>query len=450
MNVELPLKTAPRPAVVIPVEAYTSQDYARAENDKLWPKVWQVACRVEDLERVGDYVTYDILDESIIVVRTAPDTIKAMYNVCLHRGRRLTEGSGHTNQFFCRFHGWHWNIDGECTRVLDQEDWKGCLTAENTRMKQVKVGEWGGWVWINMDPESEPLETYLAPVIRMLEPYEIDKMRYKWRQWLVFPCNWKTALEAFVESYHVLGTHPELTAWGESLCWVHTEGRHAWHGFNALRGGPARASAGLSSGAGGEGQDPRIATFEQLDYLMETVNTTTTDTIVAAAKRLVDELPADTPPEQVGAHLMDAARKDDAARGVIWPEIDPVHMMQTGIDWHVFPNTVILPGTTFALCYRARPNGYDPDTCIFEVYALERFPEGQAPKTEWVHEPDPTEERWRRILSQDFQNMPKVQQGVKSRGFPGTRPSPVQEVAVIHFHEVLASYMGTGAPEPLE
>jgi hypothetical protein len=125
-------------------------------------------------------------------------------------------------------------------------------------------------------------------------------------------------------------------------------------------------------------------------------------------------------------------------------------MMQTGIDWHVFPNTIILPGITFALCYRARPHGNNPDSCIFEVYVIERFPEGEEPETQWVHEPDATEEKWLKILSQDFQNMPKVQQGMKSRGFPGTRPSPVQEVAVIHFHETLARYMGVGAPVPME
>jgi nitrite reductase/ring-hydroxylating ferredoxin subunit len=449
MNAVNPIDNQTPAPVLIPVEAYTSQAYARAENEQLWGKAWQAACRVEELGNVGDYVTYDILDESIVVVRTANDQLRAFYNVCMHRGRRLTEGSGHTNQFFCRFHGWHWNIEGECTRVLDPEDWGGCLTAENTRLGAVRLGEWGGWVWIAMDPDCEPLESYLAPVIRLLGPYELDKMRYRWRQWLYFPCNWKTAIEAFIESYHVLGTHPELIKWGENLCWCKAEGKHAWHGFTGLRGGPKRVSTGLSGATGAADQDPRISTFEMLDYLMDTVNATTTDTILAAANRLRDELPADTPPELVNAHLMASARQDDAARGVVWPDIEPEHMMEVGIDWHVFPNTVILPGITFALCYRARPNGDDPNSCIFEVYVIERFPEGEEPETEWKFEPDPTEEKWRYILSQDFLNMPNVQQGMKSRGFPGPRPSPVQELAVIHFHKTLAEYMGTGAPQPL-
>ena len=428
------------------MEAYTSKAYARAENDKLWPKVWQAACRVEEIPRVGDYVTYDILDESIIVARTGPDTIRAYYNVCLHRGRRLTAGCGHTKQFACRFHGWRWDLDGENALALDKEDWGDKLNPDNLRMRQVKVDTWGGWVWINMDPDCEPLRQWLEPASSMLDPFELEKMRYRWRQWLYFPCNWKTALEAFIESYHVLGTHPELIQWGENIAWSRAEGRHSWHGFSGLRNGPQLKNTGLSGAAGTADQDPRIATPEFLEYLMDTVNATTTDTLIAAAKRLVDELPAGTPPEAVSAHMMAQAKRDDAARGVIWPEIDPDHMMATGIDWHVFPNTVILHGITFALCYRARPNGYDPDSCIFEVYVIERFPEGQEPKTEWVYEPDATEEKWRRILSQDFNNMPEVQRGMKSRGFPGARPSPVQEKAVTNFHRTLAEYMGTGAP----
>src|SRR5271163_2074736 len=89
--------------VLIPIEAYVSEAYARAENDKLWAKVWQSTCREEEIPKVGDYVTYDILDESIIVVRSAPDKISAFYNVCQHRGRRLAQGCGEVAQFRCRF-----------------------------------------------------------------------------------------------------------------------------------------------------------------------------------------------------------------------------------------------------------------------------------------------------------------------------------------------------------
>ena len=436
--------------VLIPIEAYVSQDYVRAENEKLWPRVWQIACREEELKKVGDYVTYDILDESIIVVRSAPDKISAFYNVCQHRGRRLTSGCGHARQFFCRFHGWRWDINGENSFALDSEDWDACLNADNLRLPAVNIDTWGGWVWVNMNPDCESLREYLNPASPMLDAFKFERMRYRWRQWLYFPCNWKTALEAFIESFHVDGTHPQLTQWGTNRWWCRAEGKHAWHGV-----GPARGSDETKSGAGAinvkakAGQDPRAAMAALFRELWDTVGTST-QTIVDAAERLTAELPEDTPPDQVAAHLMVSAAMADAKRGVFWPEISPEHFADCGLDWHIFPNSAILPGIASALCYRARPNGYDPDSCIFEVYIIEHFPEGEEPETEWVYEPDPSEEKWRKILSQDFLNMPEVQKGMKSRGFKGARPSPVQELPVIHFHRTLAQYMGTGSPVALE
>lgn len=428
-------KTAEQP-MVIPIEAYVSETYARAENERLWPKVWQVACRLEEIPKVGDYVTYDILDESIIVVRATPDKIAAYYNVCQHRGRRLTEGNGHAKQFRCRFHGWCFDLDGENTFVLDPQDWGTHLPRERLRLKPVKVDSWGGWVWINMDPNSPPLRQYLEPAYSLLAPFELDKMRYSWRQWLYFPCNWKTSLEAFNESYHLGTTHPQLTRWLNITTWSKGENHCGWHGV--IMAAPSNP------------QDPRIAAAELANELKRTLNASTTETLVNVANRLELELPPGTPAHEVGAHMMATAAREDAARGVIWPKIDPAQMEAAGNGWHIFPNTIVLHGLTTALCYRSRPNGYDPDSCIFEVYVLERYPEGEEPKTQWVYQPDPTEDKWRKILCQDFANMPQVQKGMKSRGFEGPRPNPVQEVPVTHFHRLLAKYMGVGTPRRLE
>ena len=436
--------------VVIPVEAYTSEAYARAENDKLWGKVWQVACRAEEIPRVGDYFTYDILDESILIVRSAPDKISAYYNVCQHRGRRLMEGCGHTQRLVCRFHGWAWNLKGENTFVLDPQDWGKSLTPENLHLKEVKVDTWGGWVWINMDPNCASLKSYLEPAVSMLSGLELDKMRYNWRQWLYFPCNWKVAIEAFNESYHVDGSHPQLTRWGSTRWWCKAQNNCSWHGRGEGRGAVQGGKSALGDIMAVAGQDPRLAAADYQNSVVAELNAGTTKTFVDAANRLADELPAGTPADQVSAHFMASAKRDDAARGVIWPEVDPSSLIRTGHDWHIFPNTVILPGLTFALCYRARPNGNDPDSCIFEVYTLERFPQGQEPKTEWVYQPEPTEEKWLKILTQDFENMGVVQKGMKSRGFMGPRPNPLQELGVIHFHQLLAKYMGTGTPQPID
>lgn len=428
--------------VIVPTEAYLSADYARAEQDKLWRKVWQVACREEELPKVGDYVTYDILDDSIIVVRTAEDRIAAYHNACQHRGRRLTEGCGHAKKFVCKFHAWTWNLDGSNAGVVRSEGYGGKLDPADIRLGSVQVGTWGGYVFINMDPNCEPLDSYLGEVRRMLDPFQLDRMRFRWRQWLTFPCNWKVAVEAFNEGYHVVGTHPQLTRYSPKPTWSKAHGLHACFGSVAGEG-----TGGASAGAAGAA-DMRVGLANSLNQIWDEVNASTTQTMVDAANRLVDELPEGTPAQEVQIHLMRRTIEEDAKRGVTWPQIDPAHFAASGNDWHIFPNTVIIHGPTFALCYRARPNGFDPDSCIFEVYTLERFPEGQEPKPENLYCPTIDEASWRKVLCQDFGNMADVQKGMKSMGFKGLRPHPIEEQAIINFHNNLARYMGVGAPEP--
>ena len=197
----------------------------------------------------------------------------------------------------------------------------------------------------------------------------------------------------------------------------------------------------------GKGDDPRSSTYELIRENYETVNfAASTETLVMAASRLVNELPEGTPPGEVIAHWMASAKKDDAARGVIWPEVPGDVMAEAGLAWGLFPNQNILHGVTFALCYRVRPFGDDPNKCIFESYALERFPEGEVPETTWVHA-EPTGENWGSVLAQDFSNMEFVQKGMKSSGFRGPMPNPHQEQKVINLHRNLALMMeGRGAP----
>jgi hypothetical protein len=170
--------------------------------------------------------------------------------------------------------------------------------------------------------------------------------------------------------------------------------------------------------------------------------------LVDAAQRLPEELPEGTPADQVMKHWIESARRDDAARGVIWPTIDPKHIRNAGSSWRIFPNFRIGPAVNNALCYNARPYGYDPDKCIFEVSVFELYPKGQEPKTEWIHTPidDPA---WLMVLPQDFSNMAGVQKGMKSLGFRGPRPNPKQERSVTSLHDTLSRYLGGGQPRPL-
>jgi nitrite reductase/ring-hydroxylating ferredoxin subunit len=429
-------------------EAYTSPEFARAEGERLWPKVWQHACRVEEIPEVGDFVTYDILDDTILIVRSEPGAISAFYNVCAHRGRRLADGCGRVREFRCSYHAWKYNLKGECTRVLSPEDWGGRLTRERLTLPRVQVDTWGGWVWINLDPDAPPLREYLEPAASLLDPFELEKMRYRWRMWCDFDCNWKVAVEAFIEAYHVEGTHQQLTSVGDFRMWSRAQGLHGHNGFDERD--PAKQTEESNTiNRPGKGDDARLSIAALQRETWETVNARTTWTLVDAALRLKDELPEGTPVPQVVAHWLASARAQDAARGVVWPDVTPAQQAAAGSAWHIFPNMTIGHSITNALIYRMRPSARDPERCTFEAAVIERFPEGAEPRTEWVHADPDDVEKWRPVLLQDFANMVQVQRGMKSRGFRGCIPSPRQEQTVANLHRNLARYVGMGRPKPL-
>lgn len=435
-------------AVVVPVEAYISPDYARAEQEKLWRKVWLQAGRVEDIPQTGDYITYDIMDDTVLILRGSDGEVKAFHNVCPHRGRRLVdapEGArnarGRRKQFICGYHGWGFGLDGENTRIPKEEHWNGALEG-CAHLTPVRVGTWGGWVWISLDPGGENLSDFLGVIPEMLDPFHLENMRPRWRKWTIFDCNWKVALEAFNETYHVETTHPEFNKFGTFNGWARAQGKHSHIGYDAAKGMDKNQEAKLRVGFG----DARISTAEMVEYTLENANTNFTQTLYQAAKRLVDELPEDTPPTQVLQHWLASAKADDAARGVIWPEVPADHVGKSGTAWQVFPNFQIGHAVNNALCYSARPFGGDPDKCIFEAVVYELFPEDGAPVTDWEF----TEPKdWPYVLRQDFANMAAVQKGMKSSGFSGAKPNPYMERTTANLHRNLALYMGTGAPRKL-
>jgi phenylpropionate dioxygenase-like ring-hydroxylating dioxygenase large terminal subunit len=419
----------------VPAEAYISKEWVELEKQRLWPKVWQMACREEEIPHAGDYYTYEIADESISVVRLPDGSIAAYFNVCPHRGRRLTQGCGRMGKFHCRFHGWQWSLEGDPVEVVDRQDWGDRLRDEEIRLSRVRVESWGGWVFINMDPEAESLATFLEPAKAHLDPFEFDKMRYRWRKQIVLPCNWKVALEAFNEGYHVQTTHRQLLPLFDDLTYSQAMGKHGMFGYAPT------ALFGLSSPRLGKPEgDVRQGLHAFNTEIWNTLQATATEEMLAAGERLM-ELPETATPYEVYAAFAQFHREESAKNGTPWPEVTVEQMMAAGTDWHIFPNMVFLHQPTNLLGYRARPNGDDPDSCIFDIYVLERFPEGKAPVVEVEVADDWRTVDWGLILAQDFDNVGQVQKGMKSQGFRGARTSPVQERAISNFHATLHRYV---------
>ncbi len=448
-----PARQAPDPSQAefrpdsMPVQAYVSRAYFELEEERLWPRTWQIVCRAEEIPEVGDFVTYEIIDESIIVVRTAQDEVKAFYNVCQHRGRRLKDGCGNTGKSItCRFHGWSWNIDGSLNCATDRDDWAGCPSFQDEQLglKDIRLEQWGGWCWISMDPEVEPLLDYLDPIPDVFKNYDLQSMRFAWYKTLVAPCNWKVMIDAFNEGYHTEATHPQVGLRSALGTVGAAHGRHGMFFFPS----PERARQRMAMTP--EGLDFRPLIRDGLADGRSTLHALTSEHRVRAAERLMEEAPADATLPEVLAKLEILHREELEKSGAKWPEnLTPADIARAGTDWHIFPNAIVLPSVDSILWYRARPNGQDVDSCIFDIWCLERFGEGKAPPLRRDFYASPEEFRGENpFLEQDFGNIAAVQKGMKSRGFTAARTNPIQEVTVNNFHKTLYSYLATPPEAP--
>ena len=395
-----------------PKADYLDRQFHELEKEHLWPRVWQIAAREDEIPNAGDYVVYDIIDESIIVVRGEDGAIRAMHNFCPHRGTQLAQGSGNARQFICPFHGWRFGIDGTNTKIVDPQDWGDCLKDGDADLVPVNVGTWGGWVWINMDPECQPLDEFLSPMNAMCELFEFEKLHPAWYKSVTVPANWKTVLGAFTEFYHVQTTHAQMLTYTRDYSISRAMGRHGWISYLGGAGLPVGRSDRLPPK---EVPDFREYLFEYAQQFKDNLRAMQTERAYEATQRLRTETSAETPPEEVvgkwGQFIYEAAMQSGAG----WPEnLTPEYIAESGFDWHVFPNTAFLhPAIEAVLWYRFRPNGDDHESCIFDVWSLERYAPGTEPKVQ--HE---VFEDWRDgdfplIFKQDFMNIPKVQKGMK-------------------------------------
>ncbi|KKC25231.1 aromatic ring-hydroxylating oxygenase subunit alpha [Sphingomonas sp. SRS2] len=426
----------------IPAEHYTSPEFARAEKDILWPRVWQIACREEQIPAVGDQFVYEICDESILIIRSAPDTISAFYNACPHRGRQLAAGPRHSKQLVCPFHGWRFTLTGQCTHVPYRENWGDGLCDEEIGLSPVKCDSWSGFVFINMDQHAEPLLEFLGEAVERLGPYDFAGQRFRWTASVETDVNWKLALEAFIEAYHVQTTHQQLLAFFDERTEAHAAGLHGFLRRSAQASGLGSPSQLLKAPPPA---DPRPLLLDYMKEMVFDVRSIFSDRDLAASARILSELPDGVSAPDAVKAMMKFRKEAAMAAGVGWPEITPEQIADNGSVWHIFPNISVLPQPTASLWYRFRPagKGDNPERSIIDFWALERYAPGFAPKVEHPHYTD-----WRDFkdippfLAQDFDNLPYLQKGVRSQGFRGARTNPVQEGIISNFHMKLRQLLG--------
>jgi phenylpropionate dioxygenase-like ring-hydroxylating dioxygenase large terminal subunit len=193
----------------IKAERYTSEAYFRAENEKMWPNVWQWAAREEDIPQPGDLTVYENAGRSYLVIRQADDSVRAFHNVCLHRGRKLRTEDGSVGQLQCPFHGFTWNTDGTLKHVPCRWDFPH-LKDEQMKLPEAQVSRWGGYIFLREHAEGPTLEEYLAPLPEHFKRWRHEECSTVIWVAKVVPANWKVTMEAFMEAWHSLVTHPQL------------------------------------------------------------------------------------------------------------------------------------------------------------------------------------------------------------------------------------------------
>lgn len=426
----------------VPVSDYISKDFLQLENERVWPRVWLMACRVEEIANPGSYVVFDVIRETILIVRQDTGEFKAFHNVCPHRGRRLKDGCGCMTKIYCNFHAWSWNIDGSIQRVPHREEWNGCsgFGDDDLRLPEVRVDTWGGWVFITLSQDVPPLREYLGVVPEHLDCFELETTRLLWSVTVTGPVNWKLVLGTFNEAYHVEATHPQTLKFDSAELPSRACGIHSMFGpghFDAIEL-PNRPMAMAAVK-----RDPRELIYESHEQMHRELAALYLEPSLAAAKRILDEVPAGSDVSMLGARLLQFNREELEKRGVKWPAgMNMESIKKAGFGWHIFPNFIVLLSVDGTLCYRVRPHPDDPEQCTWDIYAFGRFAPGKEPKPKHTVIANFDDFMGvNRFLNDDLVNMPEVQRGMHSSGLTALRTNPVQEACIWNLHKVLHEYI---------
>jgi phenylpropionate dioxygenase-like ring-hydroxylating dioxygenase large terminal subunit len=431
---------------------YTDPGFTRLEYEKLWSKTWQAAARIDEVPEPGDYTVYEIGDESVIIVRVDEDTVKAFNNACPHRGTALAEGCGTFDKarIICPFHGWRWGIDGAVQYVLERDQFHGGkLKDSDVGLRELPLEIWAGFIFISFDREVGSFDDFIAPVRQLIEDLAIGDMRHIWWKSVEAPANWKVALEAFLEGYHVPATHPQLETdaaayiYGDDLD-APVEYSHENHLYETYPYGHGRFLGGQKTPMAGhtkQVEDPVEAMAARLNLLVEGMDAM----ILKEDVELVRSLKGKPIPEDstLGGEYMKALYGKAAAENRPMPKPEREVLDQWGGEIFIFPNLMILPQAGNCMMYRVRPSGDDPNKCLFEIYSTRTYPAAEKPaRAEVQHMTDVSDpEQFLEIPRQDFGNIPRMQKGLRTSGLKQVWMADYYEKIIMNYHRELDKYL---------
>ena len=419
----------------IPASRYTDPAFFEQEKQKMWPRVWQFAAREEELPEPGDYVVYENVGKSFIVMRQEDGSVRAFGNVCLHRGRKLKTQDGWTAELQCPFHGFTWNNDGSLKQIPCRWDFPH-LSDADMKLPEVSVGRWGGYIFIREASGGPSLEDYLAPMPDHFRRWKHEECATAIWVGKVVPANWKVVMEAFMESWHTVVTHPQLLPFtGDANSLYNIYGDHVNMTLT-----PFGTMSPHLDPAGREQQ-----------WIV--------DEFVKYNGRSSDNYEGDAPeggynvkvPEGVTARAALGASLRETTSKMFGHDVSFASdaEMMDAILYNVFPNFSPWAGFQPNIVYRWRP-WHDVDHCLMEVRILTRVPPGQqapkAPPMTFLT----TEQKWTEaaelgilgdVFEQDMDNLPYVQEGLKASLTDKVQLANYQEIQIRQFQNTVAKYV---------
>ncbi len=201
-------------------EPFYSDHIFELERTKIFKRAWLRVAMTFEIPNAGDYKVkrIDVARTSVIIVREKSGEIRAFHNVCPHRGNKVipeassapgaeTHGCAEHQLLTCHFHGWVFQTDGALRGVPRANEFAD-LDKRRRGLRSIACEIWGGFIFINLDPsQSQGLSDYLSGIDAVCGGYPYEKATAVYQYSAVLNCNWKVALYAFSESYHVPTIH---------------------------------------------------------------------------------------------------------------------------------------------------------------------------------------------------------------------------------------------------
>lgn len=191
----------------IPGGRYVDPEFLALEQAGLWKRAWLYAAHSDELPEPGSFLLFTRTGSPIFLIRGKDSKVRAFYNTCRHRGGPLVkEACGHTRGLVCGYHGWTYDFEGRLVNLRDKRDFVG-LDASQRSLVEVRCEQLGNWIFINEDPEAEPLLEHLGPIPGYFQQYDIDNIRFVEKHGFDVECNVKVLMDAFLEVYHLKSIH---------------------------------------------------------------------------------------------------------------------------------------------------------------------------------------------------------------------------------------------------